>query len=64
MLSPNAMNAETASCGGLVTVTLNAQVAVWFAAALVAAQPTDVTPTAKAEPDAGVQVVWMGAVPP
>jgi hypothetical protein len=64
MLSPNAMNRDTDSCGGRVTVTVNAQVANWLAAALVATQPTVVVPTAKLEPDAGVQVVWMGGVPP
>ena len=57
MLSPNAMNFVTASCGGRVTVTENAHVAVWLAAALTAEQPTDVVPTGNVEPEAGVQVV-------
>ena len=57
MLSPNAMNFVTASCGGRVTVTENAHVAVWLAAALTAEQPTDVVPTANVEPEACVQVV-------
>ena len=64
MLSPNAMNFVTASCGGLVTVTANAQVANWLAAALVAVHPTVVVPTANDDPDAGVHVVWIGGVPP
>jgi hypothetical protein len=64
MLSPKAMNRVTDSCGGRVTVTVNAHVAVWLAAGLVARQPTVVAPTVNAEPEAGVHVVWMGGVPP
>ena len=64
MLSPNAMNRDTDSCGGRVTVTVNEQLADWPGAALVAVQPTDVVPTGNAEPDACVQVVWIGGVPP
>jgi hypothetical protein len=64
MLSPNAMNFDTASCGGRVTVTAKEQLADWLAAALTAVQPTEVVPTGNAEPDACVQVVWMGGVPP
>jgi hypothetical protein len=58
------MNFVTVSCGGRVTVTVNAHVAVWPAAALVAEQPTDVMPTGNSEPETGVQVVWIGGVPP
>jgi hypothetical protein len=64
MLSPNAMNFVTASCAGRVTVTGNPHVAVWLAAALAAEQPTDVVPTGNIEPEACVQDVWMGGVPP
>jgi hypothetical protein len=64
MLSPNAMNFDTASCGGRVTVTVKEQLADWPAAALVAVQPTEVVPTGNAEPDACVQLVWIGGVPP
>jgi hypothetical protein len=58
------MNFVTASCGARVTVTVNEQLADWPGAALVAAHPTYVTPTANNEPDAGVQTVVMGGVPP
>jgi hypothetical protein len=64
MLSPKAMNFVTASWAGRVTVTGNAHVAVWLAAALVAEHPTDVVPTGNADPDAYVHVVWTGGVPP
>jgi hypothetical protein len=64
MLSPNAMNFDTDSSGGRVTLTWNAHVASWLGAALVATQPTVVVPTANGEPEAGVQVVVMGGVPP
>jgi len=47
-----------------VTVTGNAHVANWLAAALVATQPTVVVPTANGEPEAGVQFVVTGGVPP
>jgi len=40
------------------------QPAVWPAAEPVAVQPTVVVPTGNAEPDAGVQAVWTGGVPP
>jgi len=58
------MNFVTASCGGRVTVTVKEQLADWPAAALVAVQPTEVTPTGNAEPDVCVHVVWIGGVPP
>jgi hypothetical protein len=64
MLSPNAMNRVTASCGARVMVTVKEQVANWFAAALVARQPTVVVPTWNGEPEAGVHVIWIGGVPP
>ena len=40
------------------------QLAVWLAAEPDAVQPTVVEPIGNAEPDAGVQAVWMGGVPP
>jgi hypothetical protein len=40
-----------------VTVTGNAHVAIWLAAALVAEQPTEVVPTGNIEPEACVQAV-------
>jgi hypothetical protein len=58
------MNFVTASWGALVTVTVNEQLADWPAAALVAVQPTYVVPTGNWAPEAGVQVVLMGGVPP
>jgi hypothetical protein len=64
MLSPNGMNLVTDSCGARVTVTVNEQLADWPAAALLAAQPTYVVPTGNSAPDAGVQNVVMGGVPP
>ena len=47
-----------------MTVTVMEQLADWPAAALIAVQPTDVTPTGNSEPDNGVHVVWIGGVPP
>lgn len=45
-------------------MTVNEQFAVWPAADPVAVQPTVDVPTGKDEPEAGVQAVWMGGVPP
>jgi hypothetical protein len=64
MLSPKAMNRETDNCGGLVTETVKEQLAVWLAPDPVAVHPTVDVPTGKEDPDAGVQPVWIGAVPP
>jgi hypothetical protein len=64
MLSPKAMKRVTEICGGRMTVTGNEQLAVWLAPPPVAVQETVVVPGRNAEPDAGVQVVWIGAVPP
>jgi hypothetical protein len=64
MLSPKGMYLVKAICGGRVTVTVNEQLAVWPAPEPVAVQLTAVVPTGKDDPDAGVQVVWIGAVPP
>ena len=58
------MNLVTERRGAPVTVTVNVQVAVWPLAAPVAAHTTVVFPTANDDPDTGVHVVWMGAVPP
>jgi hypothetical protein len=64
MLSPKATKRVTGICGGRVTLTVKEQLALWFIPDPVAVQPTIVVPAPNADPDAGVHVVKMGAVPP
>src|SRR5437762_2774743 len=65
MLSPNASMLLTDNFGTLLTVMLTLQVAVCgVLAASFAVQLLVDAPTEKVEPDAGVQVVVTGALPP
>jgi hypothetical protein len=66
MLSPNATNCVTESCGGgaaFVTVTVNAHAELRLSAS-AARQRTLVAPVENAVFDAGVHVVVTGDVPP
>ncbi len=62
MLSPNARNFVTVSCGVLATVTVNEHVPVRFSES-VAVHATVVAPSGNVAPEAGVHVTVTGSLP-